>query len=152
MKNLFIFLSISLIFFSCKEPLTKDSYLKGYDQFIVDISNNCSSYTVEDWKEKDLMFKNYDDKWYNKFKEDFTWEEKIKLAKYNLQYVYYRNKPGAISFFDKYLNKGIEGLKEKIKYYKDHQMDADLEKLKEASQEAGDSATLIFQRAMNEVH
>lgn len=130
--------------------MTKETYLKNYDDFMDEISNNSSNYSDEQWKTADGEFKNFDEVLYKKFENELDWKEKMTLSKYNLQYVYYRNKSTANDFFSKYMHKGYEELKEKVKYYRDHKMDEDLEKLKKASKEAGDSALNLFNKAMNE--
>jgi hypothetical protein len=79
-------------------------------------------------------------------------EDKLKTTQYNLQYVFYRNKGAATDVINKYLNKGYEDLKEKVKYYRDNKMDQDLEKLKEVSKEAGDSALQMFNKAIEETN
>lgn len=78
--------------------------------------------------------------------------EKLTTSKYNLQYVYYRNKTAASDVINKYLNKGYKNLKDKVKYYKDNKMEHDLEKLKKVSKEAGDSAIQMFEKAMKETN
>jgi hypothetical protein len=150
MKKIFyIILSLSLFFCSCS-PLSKESYLNQYAQFMDEISNNSEKYSDKDWKEADEKFKNFDDVWYKKFKSEMDLGEKLTTSKYNLQYVYYRNKGGATDIINKYLNKGYEDIKEKVKYYRDNKMDQDLQKLKEASKLAGDSALQMFNKAMEE--
>ena len=151
-KNiLYIILSLSLFFVSCS-PMSKESYLKQYAQFMDEISNNSEKYSENEWKNADEKFKNFDDVWYKKFKEDMDLQEKLTTSKYNLQYVYYRNKTAASDVINKYLNKGYKDLKEKVKYYRDNNLDKDLEKLKKASKEAGDSAILMFEKAMKETN
>ena len=117
-----------------------------------EISNNSEKYSDKDWKEADEKFKNFDDVWYKKFKSEMDLGEKLTTSKYNLQYVYYRNKGAATDVINKYLNKGYEDLKEKVKYYRDNKMDKDLEKLKEVSKEAGDSALQMFNKAIEETN
>jgi hypothetical protein len=132
--------------------MTKESYLKKYAEFMDEISNNSDKYSDKEWKDADEKFKNFDDVWYKKFKADMDWQEKLTTSKYNLQYVYYRNKTAASDVINKYLNKGYEDLKEKVKYYRDNKMDQDLQKLKEASKQAGDSAIQMFDKAMEETN
>ncbi len=132
--------------------MSKESYLKQYAAFMDEISNNSEKYSENDWKNADEKFKNFDDVWYKKFKAEMDFEDKIKTTQYNLQYLFYRNKGAASDVINKYLNKGYEALKEQVKYYRDNKMEQDLEKLKKASEEAGDSAIQMFDKAMEETN
>jgi hypothetical protein len=132
--------------------MSKESYLKQYAQFIDEISNNSEKYSENDWKKADEKFKNFDDVWYKKFKAEMDLGEKLKITQYNIQYLIYRNKRAASDVFSKYFNKGYDVLKEKVKYYRDNKMEQDLEKLKKASEEAGDSAIQMFNKAMEETN
>ena len=153
MKNniLYLVFSLSLFIASCS-PMSKESYLKQYAQFIDEISNNSENYSENDWKKADEKFKNFDDVWYKKFKAEMDLGEKLKTTQYNIQYLIYRNKRAASDVFSKYFNKGYDVLKEKVKYYRDNKMEQDLEKLKKASEAAGDSAIQMFNKAMEETN
>ncbi len=67
-------------------PISKDSYMKRYEQFMTEIKQNASSYNDDDWLEKDEQFREYSDVLYNKFKDKLTPSEKRTLLKYKLQY------------------------------------------------------------------
>lgn len=142
---------IVMLSLSSCSPLTKDAYLEQYKSFIDEISSESKSYKESDWKDADEQFKKYDSEWYNKFNDEMSLAEKGTVSYYNLQYVYYRNKGGVKSLYDKYLKNDYEELKKKIKYYQDNQMTDDLKKLQEIAQEAGDSAFSLFNQAIEEL-
>lgn len=148
MKYTYLILFFLLV--SCS-PMSKDSYLKQYDSFMEDVSSNYTNYNDQDWKDTDDKFKKFDEQWYKKFEEDLSFSEKATIYKYNLQYVLFRNSKGSTNFFNKYLKNGYEDLKEKIQYYKDNQMNDDLNKLEKIAREAGDSASILFDKAINDL-
>jgi hypothetical protein len=151
MKNThFILFYFFCLLVSCS-PMSKASYLKQYDSFMEDVSSNYTNYNDQDWKDTDDKFKKFDEEWYKKFEEDLSFSEKATIYKYNLQYVVYRNSKGSTDFFNKYLKNGYEDLKEKIQYYKDNQMNDDLNKLEKIAREAGDSASILFDKAINDL-
>jgi hypothetical protein len=116
-----------------------------------DVSTNRINYNDQDWKDADDKFKKFDVEWFKKFQNDLSFSEKATIYKYNLQYVVYRNSKEPIDFFNKYLKNGFEDLKEKMQYYKDNQMNEDLKNLEKIAREAGDSASILFDKAINDL-
>ena len=151
MKSTQLILFISFILFVSCSPMSKDSYLKQYVSFMDDVSSNYVTYDDQDWKDTDEKFKKFDVEWFKKFQDDLSFSEKATIYKYNLQYVFYRNSKGPSEFFDKYLKNGYEDLKKKIQYYKDNQMNDDLNNLEKIAREAGDSASILFDKAIKDL-
>jgi len=144
----FILLIVSLI--ACR-PFSKESYLEKYDKFISEVSVKGDKYTDKDWSKADEEYKKFSEDWYDHFKDDLTWQEKLTTTKYTVQFSYYRNKPGALDFYNTYLKGDLEKLKEKIKYYKENNMNADIDSLLKQAKEVGDTSVTIVQGLIRDV-
>lgn len=89
MKNKILFVLVLLFFAGCV-PVSKDSYMEKYSDFVEDVGRNASDYTEMDWEEKDEQHHKYSDKWYKKFQNEFTASDKLLLTGYKVKYSYYR--------------------------------------------------------------
>lgn len=88
MKNKILFV-LALLFAGCA-PMSKDSYMEKYSDFVEEVAQNASGYTEKDWEKKDGMYQKYSDTWYKKYQMELTTSEKILLAGYKVKYSYYR--------------------------------------------------------------
>lgn len=138
----FFLLTASLI--ACR-PFSKESYLEKYSKFISDVSDKGGQYTDNDWTKADEEYKKFSEDWYDHFKDELTWQEKLTTTKYTVQFSYYRNKPGALDLYKTYIKGDLEKLKEKIKYYKENNMNADIDSLIKQAKVLGDSSVQVVQ-------
>jgi hypothetical protein len=141
---------IAFTVISCR-PFSKESYLEKYNKFIIEVSEKGADYTEKEWKKADEKYKKFNEDWYKRFKEDLTWQEKATTAKYTLQYTYYRNKTGALDLYNTYIKGDLEKLKEKIRHYKENDMDEDIQNLIKQAKELGDSSVILLDKAIKEV-
>ena len=126
---------------SCSTPLSKESYLKKYETFVSDVSENYESYTGKDWTKKTERYEKFSGEWYEKFKNDFTWQEKLKITGLETKFQYYRflgQSSSTIKDLLKALN--IKEIKEKVQYYIKNDMESDLNQLYEEARKAGGAA------------
>ena len=89
MKNKILFV-LALLFFAGCAPMSKDSYMEKYSDFVEEVAQNASDYTEKDWEKKDGNYQKYSDKWYKKFHNEFTASDKLLLTAYKVKYSYYR--------------------------------------------------------------
>ena len=153
MKPSSVIIALVLVTFtvtSCR-PFSKESYLEKYDKFITEVSEKGTKYTEKDWKKADEKYKKFNEDWYDRFKEDLTWQEKLTTTKYTVQYTYNRNKTGALDIYNTYLKGNLVELKEKIKYYKENNMDADIDSLIKQAKEVGDTSLIVVQGLIRDV-
>ncbi len=80
---------ISLAAVACA-PMSKEAYMEKYAKFMLEVSQNSSSYTESDWAEKDEIFYEYSEIYYQKFQKELTSSDKMTLAKYKVKYSYYK--------------------------------------------------------------
>jgi hypothetical protein len=132
-------------------PLSKEAYLKQYNDFMTNVSNNGSKFKENDWKKKDAEFKKYNEVWYAYFKDELTFQEKVITTKNSFQYSFYRNQTAMDDFFKNYLKGNYEEVKKKLKYYKDNKMDSDIQSLIERSKEVGDGAEIKINEILEEL-
>ena len=108
-------------------------------------------YSEEEWAKIDNEFKKYDEVWYNKFNEDITWKEHIKLNSFSLRYNMYKARAFSQNWFDEYLKEDYEELKTQIKYYKDNEMQEDIDFLLKQAKEIGDEAAQIVEEIIEDL-
>jgi hypothetical protein len=138
------------MFCSCG-PQSKESYLKKYDSFIGEVGKNCAQYTEKDWEIKDREFKQLSDEWYNKFKDDFTLQDEVKLAANRVKYKYYLVSKKSSAFFKQLFdNPEINEIKSQIKFYVDNQMKEDIGILLKEAKKAGREAETIVTQILND--
>ena len=72
-------------------PMSKESYLKKYDAFISEVSDNYKSYDKKTWAKQTKKYEKFSGEWYNKFKDDFTLKDQISIKANQAKWYYYRN-------------------------------------------------------------
>ena len=143
---------LSFIFIAaCSAPMSKESYLKKYEAFIKEVSNKNKDYDEKAWKNADEKYEKFQGEWYDKFKDEFTWQEQLEITKFSVEYNLYKAKDSSISLFNTYLKGDYEKLKEKIKYYKDNNMEEDIDKLLKEAKELGDTSLVVVQDILKEL-
>jgi len=135
---------------SCR-PFSKESYLEKYEKFISEISEQSAEYTEKEWLKADEKYKKFNEDWYDRFKEDLTWQEKLTITKYTVKYEYNRNKTDAIDFYNNFLKGDLVKLKEKIMYYKENDMDDDIDSLIKQAKQLGDTSLIVVQDLIRDV-
>lgn len=89
MKTKILFVLIALMLASCG-PMSKESYMEQYAEFMAEISQNASSYTEADWANRSQQYQQYSDVLHRKFQKDLTPSDKLTLLGYKIKYAYYR--------------------------------------------------------------
>ncbi len=145
-SNLQLILFALLLLASCA-PQTKESYLQDYQDFMQDVKEHYDTYSQKDWEEKDEKFKKFSEEWYEEYKEDLTWKEQLRLGKYAIQYNVYKLGGKSGKSLEELLGKDLDELKKQVQYYKEHQMDKDIEDLTKQAQELGKEA----QKTLDEI-
>ena len=88
-KHSFLLSLIILIVgvYSCTPPInSKETYLKEYKTFVDEVKANKDNYSEEDWKKKDEEFKRFSEELYQKFDDELSFSEQIKVGKFALVY------------------------------------------------------------------
>lgn len=142
---------LTLTIITCSSPMSKDSYLEKFTEFISEVKIENSNYNKKDWKEKDKKYTKFTDEWYNKFKDELTWKEQIAIKKYCFQYQLIKTKGIAGNYFDNYLKSDYKNLKKQVQYYVENDMQDDIDLIIKQAEEAGESATEALKDILEEV-
>lgn len=80
------FLVLFLFTISSCTPFTREKYLEQYKLFMDQVTENSINYSEQDWRNADKKYARFNNEWYNKYKDDFTWKEKMLIADYKVRY------------------------------------------------------------------
>jgi 16S rRNA C967 or C1407 C5-methylase (RsmB/RsmF family) len=137
----------TLGFTSCK-PMTKESYLRQYDDFITEVSKNHRQYDEKDWKKMTREYEKFSGEWFKKFENDLTIKDEIAIKAKQAKWYYYRYLNETTSTVKQLLEAlDIKGMKKQIQYYIDNNMQDDLQKFYKEAQKMGEDA----QKAISEI-
>jgi len=148
--NTSIFLMLVFLFFSCS-PQSKESYMKKYEGFMIDLNEKCETYRDKDWEKAEKKFQKFNSDWYDIFKDEFTMKEELIILKYKFQYNLLKIKANSKIFFDSDVKEHYNELKEQIKFYSDNDMKDELKELLNQAKEIGDSATQSVEQIFKEL-
>ena len=141
MKRILYVTIVTLLLVNCSTPLNKGSYMKKFDAFIADVSDNHKAYSDKDWEKKTARYKQFSNEWYAKFKNDFTLKDEIAIKANQVKFNYYHTLKQSSTLIKKLLNSlNIEELKEQAVFYLNNDMKDDLKKMYEEAQKAGKEA------------
>lgn len=85
-KN-FIMAAVLLLFATaCAQSLTKEGYIQKYQSWITSLEENHLNYQDADWIRAEADFKLYSETEYNRFKDEFSPEERIQVDQLTGQY------------------------------------------------------------------
>ena len=137
-KILFFFsvLGVTLLLTSCT-PQTKEDYLEDYNKFIVDVDNESSIYTEENWKKIKEEYAKFNGEWYEKFEDELTWKEEIIIAKYQFEFNLIKFKNDSESIGDLFSKEDYDEITEQLKFYTENQMESDIAFILEQAAEIG---------------
>ncbi len=146
MKQSLCFLAMSFVIFliSCS-PTTKEDYLTEYSEFIVSVEEQERSGDIENWDELDKKQKYYSTELYDKFEDELTLGEVMKVSAYKIRYEAQKHKK---SIFDKiFNNQDVEKIKSELKEYIQKDLDKDVDLLIKEAQKVSDE----FGKAIEEL-
>lgn len=89
MKRNVWFVLITFFVVACS-PMSKESYMERYADFVNEVGQNASNYNEKEWARQDEMCDKYTNEWYEKFEAELTTSEKLRIASYEVKYYYYR--------------------------------------------------------------
>lgn len=147
-----IFILLFLLSITSCAPQSKDTYMERYQNFINEIDEKSKDYSEQDWEKADKKYKKFNEDWYLRFEDDFTWKESIILSKYKFQYNLKKARINSKEFFDTYIKNDYEKLKEQIKNYSENDMNEDIKFLLEQAKEIGDSAKKTIEDIFEELN
>ena len=137
---------------SCGAPSTKEAYLEKYEAFVANVEKSFDEFSEKDWGKAAEEYEKFAGEWYNKFKDEFTTKENIKLAalkvRYNACRALDKTTTGIKELFESI---DVNKIKKQIQYYIDNDMDDDLEKLIDEAKKAGSEAEKAVKKILDDL-
>ncbi len=126
--NISIIALVAMLFVACA-PTSKESYLKQYDAFIEEASQIYRDCTTEDWSKMIEKFEKFSEEYYNKFENELSSSEKLKVLSYEAKFIGYQ------SYIDmkditKNADEVINGVISDVKDYVNNDLKNDVDELK----------------------
>jgi hypothetical protein len=126
-----------IVMLACS-PISKESYIKQYDAFISEVSENYKSYDDKAWEKQTAKYEKFSGEWYNKFKTELALKEELAIKANQAKWYYYRNMNAATSVVKQLFESlDVKGMKKQVQYYIDNNMQSDLQKFYKDAQKAG---------------
>lgn len=89
LKTLITVLLLTCVATSCQ---SKKSYIQKFEKFVVNVEQNCSAYTDEDWAGADAQFHAFTEIEYQKYQNKLTPEDRNQLGRLTARYAKVRYK------------------------------------------------------------
>lgn len=146
---------LMLSFIVACAPFSKEKYLERYEKFMDEVTQNYSSYNEDQRKEAQKEYDKFNEEWYNKFKDDLSFDEKLKLTGYTIRFNLMKAGAEVGKLYDSYLKSDIDELKKRIDYYVKNDMEKDLnailDEAKKTSDEFYNEIIRLKEEAQNEL-
>lgn len=151
MHKLLLPAAILLWLSSCSAPMSKESYIEKFSAFIKNIDTTSQTYDEDDWIKANKRYEKFTGDWYDKFSDEMTTFEKLKVKAWQVQYNFIRAQQKSLDYYNKFLKDDVSKLKDQLMYYIENDMEEDLQDLREASKVAGDSVLLRTNELIRQV-
>jgi len=143
-----LFLILIFIVVGCSY-YSKESYLKDFEKFITDVSQNYKSYDDKVWDKQTKRYEKFTGEWFEKFKSDFTLQENITITSYKVKFNYFKSSTVIHSFLD---TLKVDEIKKKAQYYIDNNMEGDLNQLYEEACKIGGVTEKTVTEILEDLH
>jgi len=148
MKKHLYFSAMIIVVVGCSAPMSKESYLKKFNAFITEVSENHKTYSEKDWERQTKKYQKFSGEWYEKFKSDFTFREEVVIRGNRTKWQYYLRLNQASAFVRGTIDRlSIREMKDQVEFFINNNMKDDLLKFYEDAQKAGKDA----QNAVNDI-
>ena len=109
------FLSFALAMMISCAPTSKEKYMDRYVSFLDEVSQEYKDYTPKDWEEMDEKFDKLNGEWYQKYAQELSFKDELKLQGYKMKYAYYRALAEGKSVVDGFVeNIDVEQMKKDV--------------------------------------
>lgn len=85
-KNLIMVAALLLLATGCTQSLTKEGYMRKYQSWITSLEHDYKNYKDDDWRHAEADFRMYSETEYNRFKDDFSPQERKQVDQLTGQY------------------------------------------------------------------
>ena len=136
---------------SCLPPANKDDYLEKFTAYVDNVGEDHSNYNKSDWDYADERFHKFSHEWHERFEDELTLKEELKVAALIVRYNSYKGVNKLEKIYKDEFKDDVDRLKDKVQYYIENDMDEDLEKLKQGAKEIGDSTLRVLEEIIDEI-
>jgi hypothetical protein len=118
---------------------SKESYLKGFEKFITDVSQNHKSYDDKTWEKQTARYEKFTGEWYKKFEDDFTVKEKVSITGYKIKFNYFKKTDQASSAINALFDAlKVDDIKKQLEYYIENDMQDEIRQFYDEAKKAGE--------------
>lgn len=154
MKQLtkYIFI-VSLVVFavSCLAPMSKESYLEGFERFVDRVEKNHEKYNKKDWEWANSQFQKYNGDWYEEYCDEFTLSDQLKIKSFIIRYYSYQDEEDIAEILEQFFKEDLDEVREKIQEYIANDLDEDIEVIIDGAAAIGDSAVKVLEDIIKEL-
>ena len=72
-------------------PTCKESYMEMFSTFITYVSRNHKTFSDKEWERKTEQFEKFSGEWHNKFRHEFTRQDRRVIFEKRMAWRFYRN-------------------------------------------------------------
>jgi hypothetical protein len=149
--RIFTFLLLIQLATSCLIPAKKEKYMINFERFVKNVEKESEQFKPRDWRWADKRYRKYSEEWYQKFREELTLQEQIRVAGFKLRYQAVKERSGIKRIIDEQLVKDLEKMGDDVGKYLDENLDRDLDRLSRGAREIGDSAKKVVEDLVKEL-
>ncbi len=151
-KNVLIIVAFIIALLTSCAPQTKEDYLEQFDEFITEVSDNCKDYTTDEWNDKDEQYELFTGEWYDKFEEELSFEDELKIATYKTQWFYCKSVVSELSSIKESIkNFDAEKFKNDLQYYIENDMIDDAKDIYSDAKALGEDTEKMVQEILDEM-
>mgnify|MGYP006900794200 CR=1 FL=1 len=136
---------------SCLIPSNKEWYLRNFEKFVDNVEKNAEEFKPRNWRYANRRYRLYSEKWYEKFRDELTLQEQIRVAGLKIRYTAAKQVSGARRLVDEQVKEDLDRIGRDIDKYLDENLDRDLEKISKGAKEIGDSAVKVLEDLLYEI-
>ncbi|MDR1222569.1 MAG: hypothetical protein LBL07_06780 [Tannerella sp.] len=117
---------------------SKERYLKDFEKFITDVSQNHKSYDDKKWEKQTARYEKFTGEYYEKFEDDFTLKEKITVTGYKVKFNYFKKADQASSAIQALFDAlKVDDIKKQLEYYIENDMQDEIRQFYDEAKKAG---------------
>lgn len=125
-----VLLAILLAISACSSPMTKESYLDQFREFISSVESSTVKESAEFWVQSQQQYERFTGEWYEKFKQELTWREELAIAQLQARYNLLRS-----AAYARDITRGARleyaEVREQLQFYMENDMQGDINRMME---------------------
>lgn len=148
-RTLLLLILFLVMLSSCMAPISKEAYLRGFERFVKEVEQNSRKFTDKDWEWANERYSLYSVDYYEKFRQELTFDEKVKVNLLKGRYLARRGNIGQA--LREEFSKELEQAGKDASKYIDENLKEDLQEITRGAREIGDSAVKVMENLIEEI-